>query len=60
VIEGQNGYLGSNLDELADRCLSAADLDREECRKFVEKNFDENSVYHNYMKVYDQLVLKAV
>lgn len=56
VKEGQNGYLGENPLDLAKKCLIALDLDRTNCRRFVENNFSEQRMYKAYMKFYERVI----
>ncbi|MEM3605025.1 MAG: glycosyltransferase [Candidatus Bathyarchaeia archaeon] len=53
VIEGYNGYLGINLYDMASKCVSSLNIDRRNCRKIVENNFNEQRMYDNYMKIYE-------
>jgi len=57
VFEGYNGYLGVNLYDMARKCLTALDIDRMNCRKFVEHNFSEQSMYEKYMDVYHHILI---
>lgn len=57
VIEGYNGYLGVNLYDVARKCLVTLDIDRANCRKFVESNFSEQKMYEDYMKIYEKMTV---
>ena len=56
VVEGLSGYLGSSLNDVAEKCLEAPRLNREECRHLAEKNFSEVKMYEKYMRVYRRSV----
>ena len=52
VSGGQNGYLGVDLNDLANGCVKALDISRTRCRRFVEENFSEQEMYESYLQVY--------
>ncbi len=52
VSGGVNGYLGSDLDDIAKGCLLAQNLEREKCRKSVSERFSEERMYREYMQLY--------
>jgi glycosyltransferase involved in cell wall biosynthesis len=55
VRHGVNGYLCSNLRELAKCSLLARELNRRNCRLVVETNFSEKTMYEKYLSVYNLL-----
>ena len=56
VEEGHTGYLGSDLNDVARKCVMALDLSREACRKFVENHFSETNMYKKYMNAYNLIL----
>ena len=55
VVDGHNGYLGTDLHDMARKSLAASGADRMRCRNFVENNFSVQSMYEKYMDVYRQV-----
>jgi glycosyltransferase involved in cell wall biosynthesis len=58
VIDGYNGYLGKDLIDVANKCIKVSEIDRSNCRKFVEDNFNIQKMYEKYMKVYKKILFE--
>ena len=57
IIEnGKNGFICNTTDEMCDAILSINKIDREYCKKIVEKNFSIEAMYQKYMKFYELVI----
>jgi len=56
VHNGYNGYIATNLKDVAEKIILAKELNRNNCREYVEKHFSPKIVYEKYMRVYDQVL----
>lgn len=56
VHNGYNGYIAVNLKDVAEKAILAKELNRNNCREYVEEHFSPKIVYERHMKVYDQVL----
>jgi glycosyltransferase involved in cell wall biosynthesis len=56
IKHGINGYLGTNLEELAKYSTLAMELDRSKCRFVVEEEFSARAMYEKYLNIYNTLL----
>jgi glycosyltransferase involved in cell wall biosynthesis len=55
VVDGQTGFLGSTLPELAEAVKRLDEIDRAECRRHVEARFSAERMAEDYEAVYRRL-----
>jgi glycosyltransferase involved in cell wall biosynthesis len=56
IKHGVNGYLGTNLEELAKYSSIAMELDRSKCRSVVEEEFSAKVMNEKYLDLYNMLL----
>jgi glycosyltransferase involved in cell wall biosynthesis len=56
VINGENGFLCSNLDEMVDSIIKSKSIDRKKCRELIVKNFSVDTMYRGYMEKYEKVI----
>ena len=56
IRDGINGFLVSNVDEMAQRINEVRDISRKECRKIVEERFTQERMVKDYIEVYKKIV----
>lgn len=56
VVHGRTGFLVANVDEAVEAVRRVAELDRHECRRWVEERFSANRMVSDYLRVYEQIL----
>lgn len=59
VQNGVNGFVVKNISEAAEAIKEIDKIDRQECRKYVEKRFSDEKMVDEYEKVYKKVIKKA-
>jgi glycosyltransferase involved in cell wall biosynthesis len=60
IIDGETGYLCSNVDEMVDRVGQVDGISRATARKHVEDNFSSRLMAERYLAAYKELVAAQV
>ena len=58
IRDGHNGFLVSDLKEAVDATGRLVEINRADCRKFVEKNFSVDRMVDDYIEVYKDIIKK--
>ena len=56
IKNGKTGFVLNNIEEATNAVKSIDKIKREDCRKWVEKNFSAEIMVENYEKIYYQLI----
>jgi glycosyltransferase involved in cell wall biosynthesis len=56
IKNGKTGFVLNNIEEATNAVNSIDKIKREDCRKWVEKNFSAEIMVENYEKIYHQLI----
>lgn len=56
ITDGVNGFLGENVDDLAEAVGRLSQIDRANCRKTFEDNYTSRIMTDNYLKLYHSKV----
>lgn len=56
IKNGETGFVLNNIEEATNAVKSIDKIKREDCRKWVEKNFSAEIMVENYEKIYYQLI----
>jgi glycosyltransferase involved in cell wall biosynthesis len=56
IVNGVNGFLCNDLSEMADAVLRYGEINRRTCREIVEKGYSVDSMYRNYMEIYEKVI----
>ena len=52
VVHGKSGFIGENLEAMADFCIQATTLNRSGCREYVKNAFSLDQMYEKYLESY--------
>lgn len=55
VADGKTGFVVNNVEEMTDAIKKINTIDRQECRRHVEKNFSVEKMVDNYEKIFLKL-----
>ena len=55
VINGQNGFVCSSVDEMVAAVNKIGDISRSTCRKVVEEKFSAGVLARQYEKLYERI-----
>lgn len=58
VKDGKTGFVVKNINEMINAVKKIDQIDRKECRKWVEENFSVEKMVDNYEKVYQKILAK--
>jgi glycosyltransferase involved in cell wall biosynthesis len=58
ISEGRTGFLVSSVDEAAGKVAQVKELDRRDCRKWVEERFSVDRMVDDYIRVYETILAK--
>jgi len=58
IKDGQTGFIVKNTKEMASAVEKIKNLDRKNCRKWVEKNFTVEKMAEGYEKIYEKVIRK--
>ena len=58
ISNGRTGFLVSSVDEAVSALVRIKELDREECRKWVEKKFSVDRMVEDYIRVYNKILVE--
>lgn len=58
IQDGINGYIVSNIEEMADKIKAVMNISREACRATVESRFTREKMVREYMEVYQEILSK--
>ncbi len=56
VLHGESGFIGASVEEMAEYCIKAKDLDRKGCREYVQSKFSLDRMYEGYMDAYGKVM----
>jgi glycosyltransferase involved in cell wall biosynthesis len=56
IQDGINGFIVSNIDEMADRIKDVLKISRQACRKTVECRFSQEKMVKEYIEVYKEIL----
>jgi glycosyltransferase involved in cell wall biosynthesis len=56
ILNKKTGYIEDNIDNLIKRVKDIEKIDRQECRKHVERNFSAKKMADGYLSVYKKLI----
>lgn len=56
VKNNYNGFIATNLSDMAEKVILARELDRQKCRAHVENYFSPKTIYEQYLKVYEEVI----
>ena len=56
VADGKTGFLVQNLDEMVQSIPKIEEIDREETRLYVERNFSAQVMAEKYTRVYEKVI----
>ncbi len=59
IRDGENGFLVSNVNGAVEALDRIGEIDRRRCREWVERNFTQDIMTDNYMKVYETILEKT-
>ncbi|MHB8194416.1 MAG: glycosyltransferase family 4 protein [Bellilinea sp.] len=59
IQEGINGFIVSNIEEMAERIKDIRNILREDCRKTVEARFTQEKMVKEYIEVYKKILDKS-
>ncbi|MBU2591189.1 MAG: glycosyltransferase [Nitrospinae bacterium] len=59
IRDGVNGYLVSTVEEAVHAVGRLGDINRANCRKFIEENFSVERMVTDYIKVYEEIIEKT-
>jgi glycosyltransferase involved in cell wall biosynthesis/quercetin dioxygenase-like cupin family protein len=59
IKTGLNGFLVADVDEAVYAIGKLGDIDRYDCRRSVEKNFDVERMVDDYLKTYEEIIEKS-
>ncbi|MDQ6950688.1 MAG: glycosyltransferase [Mariprofundales bacterium] len=59
IRNGLNGYLVSTVEEAVDAVEKLGEINRADCRKFIEANFSVDRMVNDYIKVYEEIIEKT-
>jgi len=59
IREGVNGFLVTGLEEAVHAVGKLGEIDRADCRKFVEENFSVERMVDDYIKIYEEIIEKT-
>lgn len=59
IQEGLNGFIVSNIEEMAERIKDIRNILREDCRKTVETRFTQEKMVKQYIEVYKEILTKC-
>jgi glycosyltransferase involved in cell wall biosynthesis/quercetin dioxygenase-like cupin family protein len=59
VRNGVNGYLVSSVEEAVHAVGRLGEVNRADCRKFIEENFSVERMVGDYIKVYEEIIEKT-
>lgn len=60
IIDGQTGFLCSNVDEMVERVGQIDSIDRRACRDHVASNFSSRLMAERYVEAYKEVVAAAL
>jgi glycosyltransferase involved in cell wall biosynthesis len=52
IIQGKNGYIGANMDDLLNGIQKISSINRSFVRTYVEENFSAGVIVDQYLEVY--------
>ncbi|MGI5911460.1 MAG: glycosyltransferase family 4 protein [Syntrophomonadaceae bacterium] len=56
INNGHTGFLVNNVLEACEKLQSVTDLNRKECRQWVEQRFSQERMINDYIAVYEQIL----
>ena len=56
IQDGVNGFLVSNVDEMAEKIDAVRNMSREMCRRTVERKFSQQRMVNEYIEVYREIL----
>jgi glycosyltransferase involved in cell wall biosynthesis len=56
VIDGETGFLVQNLEEMVQSLARIDEIDHEETRLYVERNFSAQVMAEKYIRVYGNII----
>jgi len=56
IQDGINGFIVSNVEEMAGKIKDVMDISREACRKTVESRFTQEKMVKEYIDVYKEIL----
>jgi len=56
ILNGKTGYIENNIEDLIKRVKDVEKIDRQICRKHVERNFSAQKMADEYLSVYRKLI----
>lgn len=56
IINGLNGFLVSDINQMADRIKDIKEISRSSCRKIVEERFTRERMVRDYIEVYKRIL----
>ncbi|MBU1261917.1 glycosyltransferase [bacterium] len=59
IKDGENGFLVSDVTEAVKAVSHIGDLDRRQCREWVEQRFSKDRMVEDYLKVYERVIEKT-
>lgn len=59
ILNGRTGFLVSSIDEAVAELARVKELDRAECRRFVEERFRADRMVEDYIRVYEKIVAEC-
>lgn len=60
IVNGQNGFLCNDLDDMCVRVGQLDHIDRRACREYAERNFSAERMARNYLNTYKQVIQQSV
>ncbi len=60
IADGITGFLVNNRDEMSQAVLKIKQLDRQQCRQWVETHFGADRMVENYIKVYESIIRQTM
>jgi len=58
IADGRSGFLVTSVEEIVETVPRIREIDRPECRKWVEKNFTVDRMVDEYVEVYRKIINK--
>ncbi len=56
IIDGENGFLVTNVEEMASAIKNVQDIDPLRCRRSVEERFSPGALADRYLEVYEDVI----
>jgi len=56
ICNGRTGFIVSSIEEAVEKSFKVKELDRGECRKWVEEKFSADRMVDDYIRVYKEIL----